>query len=526
MAEGKIPGPSEHIHNRSARRQEAAAGCRKGGDQLQSGIDTWLSESETYFSLPVGAMAAKRGIQEPVICSVCLAYFNDPVILKCGHNFCRACIAQHCQESETSRRYRCPQCRAPFRAGEFQPNRQLRNVVEIAKKFPAPRRERACEKHEALLQLFCEVDQTPICLVCRESRSHRDHPVLPVEEAAQDYQEQIQRHLESLKKERDEILSYKSSGENTSQELLKQLETERQKIVAEFQQLRQFLEEQERLLLAPLEELIKEIEKGRAEYVAKLSEELSSFSSLISEMEQKCQQPASEFLQDIKGTVSRCEREKFQNPGAFSSELKWRIGESSQANVSLETIVKKFKDSLSSRQRLDKANVTLDPDTAHPQLIVSADRKRVRYGHTQQALPDNPERFDTAPCVLGCEGFTSGRHYWEVKVEVEEMGVCVVGVARESVSRKGWISLSPEQGVWAVECWEDRYQALTSPGQIIPLSPSRAPCRIRVYLDYEQGQVAFFDAGTGDPIVTFPPASFAGERIRPFFRVRARVRLL
>ncbi|XP_044856685.1 E3 ubiquitin-protein ligase TRIM52-like [Mauremys mutica] len=137
-------------------------------------------------------MAAKRGIQElqeAVICSICLAYFNDPVILKCGHNFCRACITQYCQESDPSPRYRCPQCREPFREGEFQPNRELRNVVEIAKKFPAPRGERACEKHEALLQLFCEVDQTPICLVCRESRSHKDHPVLPIEEAAQDYQQ-------------------------------------------------------------------------------------------------------------------------------------------------------------------------------------------------------------------------------------------------------------------------------------------------------------------------------------------------
>ncbi|CAM5159358.1 unnamed protein product, partial [Eretmochelys imbricata] len=117
--------------------------------------------------------------------------------------------------------------------------------------------------------------------------------------------EKIQSRLESLKKERDEILSDKSSGENTSQELLEQLETERQKIVSEFQRLRQFLDEQERLLLAQLEELNKEIEKRRAEYVGKLSEELSSFSSLISEMEQKCQLPASEFLQDIKGTLSR-----------------------------------------------------------------------------------------------------------------------------------------------------------------------------------------------------------------------------
>ncbi|XP_044856686.1 tripartite motif-containing protein 10-like [Mauremys mutica] len=466
----------------------------------------------------MAARSQVKHLQESVICSICLASFNDPVILiKCGHNFCRSCITQYCTESETSPWYLCPQCREAFREGEFQANRELRNVIEIAKNIPEPRGKKVCEKHEELLKLFCEVDQTLICLVFRESHSNKDHSLLPVEEAALHYKEQIQRHLESLKKERDEILSYKSSGENTSQELLKQLKTEREKIVLEFQELHQFLEEQERLLLAHLEELNKEIEKRRDEYVAKLSEELSSFSSLISEMEQKCQLPASEFLQDIKGTLSRCEREKFQNPVAFSSELKWRIWESSQRNASLETRMKEFTDSLSSRQRLDKANVTLDPDTAHPRLIVSADRRSVRWGVTRQDLPDNPESFDTVSCVLGCEGFTSGRHYWEVEVEVGSGGVCDVGVARESVSRKGGISPNPEQGIWAVMCWEDQYWALTSSGQSIPLSPSQAPCRIRVYLDYERGQVAFFDAGTGDPIVTFPPASFAGERIRPFF---------
>ncbi|XP_065420191.1 tripartite motif-containing protein 10-like [Chrysemys picta bellii] len=474
----------------------------------------------------MAASSQVKDLQEAVICSICLASFDDPVILKCGHNFCRSCITQYCKDSKTSPRYSCPQCREPFQEGEFQPNRELRNVVEIAKKFPEPRGKKACEKHEELLKLFCEVDQTPICVVCRESRSHKDHAVLPLDEAAVDYQEKIQIRLESLKKERDEILSYKSSGENTSQKLLKQLETGRQKIVAEFQQLRQFLEEQERLLLAQLEELNQEIEKRRAEYAAKLSEELSSFSSLISEMEQKCQLPASEFLQDIKGTLSRCEREKFQNPVAFSSELKWRIWESSQRNAPLETIMKKFTDSLSSKPQWDKANVTLDPDTAHPRLTVSADRRSVRWGLRPQDLPNNPERFDTMCCVLGCEGFTSGRHYWELEVEKEKWGLCDVGVARASVSRKGQISFTPEQGIWAVRCWNDQYRALTSPEQSIPFPPSRAPRRIRVYLDYERGQVMFFDAGTGDMIVTFPPASFAGERLRPYFRVGVTVRLL
>ncbi|CAM5105269.1 unnamed protein product [Natator depressus] len=168
----------------------------------------------------------------------------------------------------------------------------------------------------------------------------------------------------------------------------------------------------------------------------------------------------------------------------------------------------KFKDSLLSSQRLHKAKVTLDPDTAHPDLLVSADRRRVRWGDTRQDLPDNPERFDTKSCMLGCEGFTSGRHYWEVEVGVEAMGVCAVGVARQSVRRKRRIHPNPEEGIWAVPCSEDQYRALTSPGQSTPLSPSRAPRRIRVYLDYDGGAGGVFRCWSRGPDRHFPAGRF------------------
>uniref|UniRef100_A0A674JSH1 Tripartite motif containing 58 n=1 Tax=Terrapene triunguis TaxID=2587831 RepID=A0A674JSH1_9SAUR len=261
----------------------------------------------TFLFLGDAIMAARsqvQDLQEAVFCSICLDYFKDPVILKCGHNFCRACITQYLKESKISPSYPCPQCREAFGEGEFQPNRQLRNVVEIAKKFPDPKGNKA-------------------------------------------------------------------------------------------------------------------------------------------------------------------------------------------------------------------SNVTLDPDTAHPRFILSADWKSVRWGDTPQALPNNPERFDTMRCVLGCEGFTSGRHYWEV--EVEWGGLWDMGVARESVSRKGRIQVNPEQGIWAVECGEVLYCFSMIHKRHHPFSLSRAPSRIRVYLDCERGQVTFFDAGNEDLIFSFPPASFAGERIRPFF---------
>uniref|UniRef100_A0A8C0GYN8 B30.2/SPRY domain-containing protein n=1 Tax=Chelonoidis abingdonii TaxID=106734 RepID=A0A8C0GYN8_CHEAB len=172
-------------------------------------------------------------------------------------------------------------------------------------------------------------------------------------------------------------------------------------------------------------------------------------------------------------------------------------------------------DTINPSPRAELSNVTLDPDTAHPELVLSEDGKSVRHGDTCQDLPDNPERFDYSECVLGCEGFTSGKHCWEV--EVVGGLFWAVGVARESVRRKGEISRSPKGGIWAVERWWDQFQALTSP--VTPLPLSRAPTRIRVCLDCDQGQVTFFDAGDEAPIFTFPPGSLPGERIQPWLWV-------
>ncbi|XP_043352794.1 tripartite motif-containing protein 15-like isoform X4 [Dermochelys coriacea] len=248
-------------------------------------------------------------------------------------------------------------------------------------------------------------------------------------------------------------------------------------------------------------------------------------------MEGKCQKSASEFLQDVRSTLSRCEKGKFQQPEEISPDLEERVSGFSQKTNALSEALRKFKDTLLSAletkrgkylQAHRKANVTLDPDTAHPQLILSEDWKSVRWGDTRQDLPDNPERFDSEPWVLGCEGFSSGRHCWEV--EVEGGRYWAVGVARESVGKKGRISHGPEGGIWAVEQWLCQFRALTSPE--IPLPLSRAPSRVRVCLDCDRGQVTFIDAADEAPIFTFPPGSVPGERIRPCLRVwRSRLRL-
>ncbi|NXC71640.1 BT1A1 protein, partial [Anhinga anhinga] len=157
--------------------------------------------------------------------------------------------------------------------------------------------------------------------------------------------------------------------------------------------------------------------------------------------------------------------------------------------------------------------VVLDPDTAHCDLVLSDDCKSVKREDTRQDIPDIPERFNPWRCVLGCEGFTSGRYYWEV--EAVDGGGWSVGVSRADVKRKGEIEFKPEEGIWAVGQWAGHFQALTFPNRTL-LPEIQTPKRIRVSLDYEEGRVAFFSIDEEIPIFTFPLASFEGIRVHPW----------
>lgn len=135
----------------------------------------------------------------------------------------------------------------------------------------------------------------------------------------------------------------------------------------------------------------------------------------------------------------------------------------------------------------------------------------MRWESTRRDIPEHPKRFDSSRCVLARQGFTSGRHFWEVRVG--HGAAWAVGVAKESVSRKGRLSVKPELGIWAVGLCGSQCQALTSP--TVPISLPQSPEVLGVYLDYEAGRVAFFDSGREVPIFAFPPASFGGERVLP-----------
>ncbi|XP_060095006.1 tripartite motif-containing protein 10-like [Heteronotia binoei] len=456
-------------------------------------------------------------IEQEANCPICLEFLTDPAVLACGHSFCQACITDYCEKWETLGDLECPVCKFKFQKGAFCRNWQLRNIVKKIKLMSQSSRKGLCLRHQENLCFFCKEDEKLVCAVCEQSPEHQGHTIISLEVAAKKYKDEFCNRLEVLKKERKRIVVYKGDVEKESQILLKQTKEEKQETVAKFRQLHTFLEEQEKLLLAQMEEVEKEVARNRDQHLARISEELSSLERLIRKMEEKCQQPASDLLKDVRSTLQRYEdKESFENPVAIPLALKWHIWDFSGLNLLLEGIEKQLKDTLDSGLHPQKANVTLDPHTANPLLILSESQKSVRVGEQPQALPTSSERFEKYTAVLGREGFTGGCHFWEVLVGSEEGWV--VGVARKSVRRKGELTFTPEEGMWGVGKWAGKHRAYAEEYRF-PLTVTGELKRIRVCLNYAGGRVAFFDADRAALLYKFSGASFHGGTLLPFFLV-------
>nr|XP_020651464.1 tripartite motif-containing protein 7-like isoform X4 [Pogona vitticeps] len=212
-------------------------------------------------------------------------------------------------------------------------------------------------------------------------------------------------------------------------------------------------------------------------------------------------------LVGIKETMNKCREESLNTPECAPPALKEKMWELALGNLSIQNTLKKCRDALPLKIKTERENITLDPFTAHSRLIVSASRKMVTYDSSSCTSVSSPLGFDTTPCVLGCEGFSSGRHCWEVELTSEGEG-WALGVAKESVQRTGEVMVGFDQGIWVLQ-----------PEDSALLQHKAGTFKIRVYLDYEGGCLEFFHSPSRELIATMPYITFLGEKIFPFFRL-------
>uniref|UniRef100_A0A3P9M9C9 Bloodthirsty-related gene family, member 1 n=1 Tax=Oryzias latipes TaxID=8090 RepID=A0A3P9M9C9_ORYLA len=474
--------------------------------------------------------------EDQFTCSICLDLFDNPVSTPCGHSYCQSCISSYWDGKgggagggRAARPYHCPLCKESFRRRpELHINRTLKEITEQFKQMaiqgegvgtrpecihepehvvmdlifnyftnnllinfspgcPPPGRGRlapafdassnlsSCPIHLRGLELFCRTDNICICSLCVEAAGHRGHSVVP---AMREWQ---------MKKVRLFILQWLvyrdvcccccccrqviemtlRSAQLRAQGLLTELKEDIDMLKKKSLAMNRMMDSEDYVFF------LKSFSALATPATPKTWTNVSMSSPLTSGV----------ILKDINLMMNRLQEE-----------------------------IRKLPEIWVKRVQEYAENITLDPRTAHPRLIISADGKQVRCTDHHQAVPDYPERFDRVVCVMAHQGFNSGRHYWEV--EVGEKTDWDLGVACHSVNRKGKIPASPTNGYWFLSL-RDRTEYVFRTDPATNLSVNIRPSRIGIYLDCDKGMVSFYNVEAKALIYTHTD-SFP-DTIHPFF---------
>uniref|UniRef100_A0A8D3AVP1 Bloodthirsty-related gene family, member 12 n=1 Tax=Scophthalmus maximus TaxID=52904 RepID=A0A8D3AVP1_SCOMX len=486
--------------------------------------------------------------EEQFSCSICLEVFVEPVSTPCGHSFCKACLQGYWTHSK---KFCCPMCKKTYsRRPEMSVNRVLAEISSqfqglmmegavpcdacIGRKLKALKscvncpgsfcethlrqhrkvkslishrlieptfhlEEKICKKHERLLEVYCRSDHVCVCTSCAEA-SHKSHDIVSTDH-------EWKKKVTNLGKRRSEL-------KHLIKERAKKLEEIKQSIKVIKASAQRELEESWQVY-AELQRLVEHSQAELVELIATRQREaerhLSQLRRRSNELEAHAQtRDKVIFLQNLATLPPPPEPADWS---AVSINTDLYLG---TVRTSVSGLVDKFQEELKrlygkELRKLQNysSEVILDPATAQRNLVVSDDGRQVKYEERKTSHSEGPKRFSPALFVLGREGLSSGRHYWEV--DVGRKTAWTLGVTRASARRKGEIKLSPEGGYWCLWLKNGEVKALAA--SRLPLALPAQPAKVGIFLDYDGGRISFYDVKSRLHLYTF--ADSFGESLFP-----------
>ncbi|KTG03585.1 hypothetical protein cypCar_00017023 [Cyprinus carpio] len=446
----------------------------------ESSVSSKRRETRRQSLTEPPAMSSSSGpLTEELQCSICLDVFTDPVSTPCGHNFCKSCLNKCWDNSQTCS---CPYCKEAFsQRPDLKINTTLRELVGHCKK-------KTPEKKPEVLCDICEerkLKALKSCVVCQSSYCETH----------------LERHLRVTALKKHKLMDPVSNLEDYICQIHER-------------PLELFCRDDQTCVC-----LMCHVTDHKNHKTVPLEEEGEEKKTQLMKTQKDVQQMIQERIekiQDIKHSAevrkiysSLCSPRNSRNCPEISMKTHVSLETLRRALTQLQrTLDEKLTKTELKRMQQYAVDVTLDPDTAHPDLILSDDEKQVRLGSIRQNLPDNPERFDICIYVLGKNGFSSGRFYFEVQVKGNTEWD--LGLVRESINRKGKIKLRPSDGYWIVGLRNGyKYGAFAGPS--VSLCVRMKPQRVGVFVDYEKGLVSFYDVESSSHIYSFTGQSFTDK---------------
>ncbi|KAM6952805.1 zinc-binding protein A33-like [Lycodopsis pacificus] len=517
----------------------------------------------------MAAAARSQNADDSFLCSICLAVFNKPVSIPCGHNFCLGCITTYWDTTDPV--MQCPLCKEQFfkrpmlRVNTF--------IAEMAAKLPKSERPcvtpekagsgnvlcdrcklpaiksclvcflsfcethltphqkipamkkhkliqpvenlegRMCKTHYEPLELFCRVDRMFVCQSCKDS-DHKTHDIVNLEDEAQTAKAALGVKKEStdemIQARQQKIHEIQQSVDASRKKAAKALSYSAHATTAMVDYIRRSHAE----LAEVIETKQKKIETERNGLIKELEGEIMQLKRKKSQLNQvQFTDDALLFLENVLSLTFTEPQVKNWSDVTLNSAEFTEQGAMAMLETTVTKEIRMLCDPDWKEVQRHAVDVTLDPDTANPFLVVSPDGKQVTHGDRKRNVAKKPERFEHVLNVLAKEGFSSGQSYYEV--QVKDKTDWDLGVANQSINRKGDIRLSPKNGYWTIYLRKgNELTANASPA--INLNVREMPHKVGVFVDYELGQVSFYDADSRACIFSFTGWNFT-EKLFPFF---------
>ncbi|XP_074525134.1 E3 ubiquitin-protein ligase TRIM35-like [Halichoeres trimaculatus] len=417
--------------------------------------------------------------EKDLTCPVCHDIFNNPVILTCSHSFCKDCVKSWWRERLIQQ---CPVCKVISATSDPPRNLALKNLCEAfvveRDQRPAAESDARCGLHDEKLKLYCLNHQEPVCVVCRDSDTHAGHKFRTIREVARDHKVKMRRILKPVREKLKTFERVRGNCDQTAEYIKVQVRNTERQIKKQFKKLHRFLDEEEEARICALRDEEERKRGVMAEKMEGLNREIAALSGTIRATEEEMKADDVSFMQNYTTAVRRVQQRPLQaDPELVPRAL---IDEAKHLGNLLFQVHSKM------RKMVSFSPVILDPNSAHPELVLSADLTGAGCGE-RRPFPNNPERFDSCISVLGSEGFDSGTHSW--RVMVGDSPAWILGVAAESVQRKGGVA--SKSGLWRILFHRNEYSAWSPAGpeaETETLLSVKKLRYIRIDLDCDRGR--------------------------------------
>ncbi|XP_073477553.1 E3 ubiquitin/ISG15 ligase TRIM25-like [Aquarana catesbeiana] len=488
---------------------------------------------------------ASADLRKELECSVCLNVYTDPVTLRCGHSFCRVCIDHVLEAQVGSGGYCCPECRQEFHdQPALQRNITLCKIVEnvlsaqpdleefgvhctycFNAPVPAIRscllceaslcenhlsvhskspehvlcdptttiKNRKCSIHRKILEYYCMEDSACICVSCCLIGEHKGHQMESMHVASEEKKKKLRNILQKLMIKRKETEKSIQSLQECRQKVQEQGHSEAKRIASLFRDLRRQLEDLEKRVQTEISRQAELVSLSVSDLIQNLGTKKDELSRKMHHIEELCNMMDPMTILQESNTGDLCDFEDEDNEDRDRhAKLLHNGGDldvfqiSHTLHTGLSDIISVINGGIYIPKTVD---ILLDVNTAHPHLFITDDRKCACGPEYYEVYPQSPERFQSLQ-VLSSHSFSSGRHYWEIEGSQSEFWS--VGVCYPSIDRKGpQSSFGNSNKSWCLSMYDDEY-AVSHDSKLIELPVKISVKRIRIYLDYEAGQLSFY----------------------------------